>query len=292
MPGSAPAWVTSADTEGIVGAVEIAALLRTLRTERDVERRSVDGRVDGLVGPVLRGVGQLAFEYLRGGVVGEFLGLFARLAAFGVDRQCVGRLPRTGETAVGLVDLDLRAALGQRGFEADLDFAGATGIWSAASLVEQAAMSVAVAATNNPLVNACFIWMSVLLFFDRIAVGIRHLIAPLVERFGFSAGECLAGCKAGLHDNFRCGDFRTEIGLRPPPEIRNVLLHNHRIVVIFVCCESVWRRRPDRVVPRGAVPAVLASPPDTPLGAFGFGCFAVGAVHHDRGDGGSALRCR
>jgi len=67
----------------------------------------------------------------------------------------------------------------------------------------------------------------------RIAVGIEHSIAPRVERFGISAGECLAGCKAGLHDNFRCGDFRTEIGLRPPPEIRNVLLHNHRIVVIF-----------------------------------------------------------
>lgn len=219
--------------EGIVGAVEIAALLRTLRTERDVERRSVDGRVDGLVGPVLLLLSQLAFEHFGVGVVGEFRSFLAGGAAFGVDRQLVGRLPRTGETAVGLVDLDLRAALGQRGFEADLDFAGATGIWSAASSVEQAAMSVAVAATNNPLVNACFIWMSVLLFFDRIAVGIRHLIAPLVERFGISAGECLAGCKAGLHDNFRCGDFRTEIGLRPPPEIRNVLLHNHRIVVIF-----------------------------------------------------------
>ena len=110
--------------EGIVGAVEIAALLRTLRTERDVERRSVDGRVDGLVGPVLLLLSQLAFEHFGVGVVGEFRSFLAGGAAFGVDRQLVGRLPRTGETAVGLVDLDLRAALGQRGFEADLDFAG------------------------------------------------------------------------------------------------------------------------------------------------------------------------
>ena len=110
--------------EGIVGAVEIAALLSTLRTERDVERRSVDGRVDGLVGPVLLLLSQLAFEHFGVGVVGEFRSFLAGGAAFGVDRQLVGRLPRTGETAVGLVDLDLRAALGQRGFEADLDFAG------------------------------------------------------------------------------------------------------------------------------------------------------------------------